>query len=300
MTPRPTVSVVLPFFNEERFIAEAIESVLAQTFGDWELFLVDDGSSDASSETARAYAARLPDRIHYLEHAGHTNHGRSATRNLAVGQSLGEFVTFIDADDRWTPTKLDHQLDLLRRTPRAGLAAGRMTYWFSWTGRTDDLQKDFVQPFDVPLDAVIEPPVMLTAYLRNEWSTLADILVRRSAIEHVGAYESAFRGMYDDQVFHAKLCLAYPIVTTSQSSYIYRQHDRSCVATASGHDRTDGRRRFLLWLGTYLDAHPTTNSELLAVIDQEVFPLRHPRLARLRDRFRSLRSRLAQRTKGAA
>ena len=92
---RPRVSVVLIFLDAERFLREAIESVLAQTFSAWELLLVDDGSTDGSSEIARCYAAEHPGAIRYLTHPGRENRGMSASRNLGIGAAAGEFVAFI-------------------------------------------------------------------------------------------------------------------------------------------------------------------------------------------------------------
>ena len=79
VTARPVVSAITIFYNGERFLGEAIESVLAQTYPSWELLLVDDGSTDGASEIARSYAARHPERIRYLEHSGHRNRGMSAS-----------------------------------------------------------------------------------------------------------------------------------------------------------------------------------------------------------------------------
>ena len=80
---RPQVSVIVGFFNDERFLPQAIESVLAQEFTDWELLLVDDGSTDGSTEFARSWVEQFPTKTRYLEHSGHQNRGISATRNLA-------------------------------------------------------------------------------------------------------------------------------------------------------------------------------------------------------------------------
>ena len=78
---QPLVSVIMIFLNEERFIGEAIDSVFAQTYPKWELILVDDGSSDRSSEIARSIAARHPGQVRYIDHPGHSNLGMSASRN---------------------------------------------------------------------------------------------------------------------------------------------------------------------------------------------------------------------------
>ena len=84
MNRAPKVSVVLIFLNEERFLAEAIDSIRSQTSSDWELLLVDDGSSDRSGEIARECAARAPGRVQCFTHPNGGNRGMSESRNLAI------------------------------------------------------------------------------------------------------------------------------------------------------------------------------------------------------------------------
>jgi glycosyltransferase involved in cell wall biosynthesis len=103
MQCRPAVSVIVCFLNEERFLAEAVESVLGQSFTDWELILVDDGSTDGSSAIARGLAATSPDRIACIDHADHRNLGLSASRNAGLSHARGRYVAFLDADDAWLP-----------------------------------------------------------------------------------------------------------------------------------------------------------------------------------------------------
>src|SRR5262249_6096994 len=103
VTEHPLVSVVTPFWNARSFIAEAIESVLAQEFQSWELLLVDDGATDGSTDIARDYAGRFPEKIRYLEHEGHANRGSSCARNLGIRDAKGAYIAFLDADDVWTP-----------------------------------------------------------------------------------------------------------------------------------------------------------------------------------------------------
>src|SRR4051812_27035882 len=112
--PAGLVSVITIFLDGERFLAEAVDSLLAQTYADWELLLVDDGSSDGSTAIARAYAAGRPERIRYLEHEGHANLGMSASRNLGLQHARGEYVAFLDADDVYRPEKLERQVALLQ------------------------------------------------------------------------------------------------------------------------------------------------------------------------------------------
>src|SRR5690606_29578368 len=105
-TRRPTISIVLCFLNEERFLEEAIQSVLAQDYTDWELILVDDGSEDYSTVMAKRYATHHDGRIKYIHHAGHGNQGLAASRNLGVEHARGAYIAFLDADDAWLPGKL--------------------------------------------------------------------------------------------------------------------------------------------------------------------------------------------------
>src|SRR5262245_11427251 len=94
----PLVSVVLNFLNAQQFIEEAIERVFSQTYENWKLLLVDDGSTDKSTAIARRYAAQHPQKVQYLEHEVHQNRGQSAARNLGICNSAGEYIAFLDAD----------------------------------------------------------------------------------------------------------------------------------------------------------------------------------------------------------
>src|SRR4051812_5156182 len=112
----PLVSVVLIFLNEERFLEEAVQSVREQTLTDWELILVDDGSTDRSTAIARDLAAQ-DERIRYVEHPRHANRGMAASRNVGVGNGSAPYVAFIDGDDVWAPFKLYEQVEILERMP---------------------------------------------------------------------------------------------------------------------------------------------------------------------------------------
>src|SRR5690348_1999757 len=109
MNNKPLVSVIMIFLNAEKFMEEAIESVLAQGYSNWELCLVDDGSCDSSTSLARHYARLYPEKVCYLEHDEHQNRGTGPSRNLGIQAASGEYVTFLDADDVWLPHKLEQQ-----------------------------------------------------------------------------------------------------------------------------------------------------------------------------------------------
>src|SRR5262245_30409625 len=117
----PKVSVVMIFFNAERFIGEAIDSILAQTYSSWELMLVDDGSADGSTEIAKSYARRYPAKIVYLEHEQHRNQGMSASRNLGIHYCTGKHIAFLDSDDVWLPHKLERQVAIIESQPETAM-----------------------------------------------------------------------------------------------------------------------------------------------------------------------------------
>lgn len=294
MSAKPAVSIVLIFFNEERFLGEAVASVRAQTFGDWELLLCDDGSTDASPQRAKAFAGDDP-RVRYLQHEGHANKGMSETRNLGIRNARGAFLSFLDADDLWLPTKLERQVSLLEAHPEAGFVTAPAQWWFGWTGEREDAQRDYVQRLHVKTDSVVDPPALITSYLKDEFASLCDVMIRREVMERLGGYESQFKGLYEDQAFHAKLCLREKAYVCSDAWYRYRQHPDSCCYKA---DEDDSRRvireRFLTWLESYLDEQGAQDPELRAVLKRELLPFRHPTLGRLRDHYRRWRNGVLQ------
>jgi glycosyltransferase involved in cell wall biosynthesis len=99
------VSIIVPIYNTELYLAETIESVLSQTYGNWELLLIDDGSTDSSAAICKAYQEKDV-RIHYYFKQ---NGGQASARNLGIKKSKGEWIAFLDADDLWLPKKLEEQ-----------------------------------------------------------------------------------------------------------------------------------------------------------------------------------------------
>src|ERR1044072_6756156 len=232
MNNKSLISIIIPFLNVEKFIEEAIESVLAQSYDEWELLLADDGSTDRSTEIAQRYARRYPDKARYLEHEGHMNRGMSATRNLGIREARGELIAFLDADDVWLPEKLKEQVAILDSHPEAAMVYGATQYWYSWTGSPADARRDFVPEPAVQPDTLIKPPIPVSALWRNHIVTAPGRLARREIMQEVGGYEESFRGLFEDQVFHSKVCLKAPVFVSSKCWYKYRKHPGSCCAIA--------------------------------------------------------------------
>ncbi len=246
----PVVSVVLNFLNEERFLEEAVRSVCAQTLADWELILVDDGSTDRSTQIARELAARDV-RIRYLDHQGHENQGASASRNLGVANTAAPYIAFIDGDDVWVPTKLAEQVDLLERMPDVAMVSGAFRYWYSWDPASTKSDETFLT--GGVADGRIDPPeAALTIFPLVGVDTFGgpgvDLLVRRSVFDAVGGFEERFRIMYDDASFLIKVFLRYPIYVSSRAWLLYRQHEHSSDAGMSESAYLRVRGVFLNWL----------------------------------------------------
>jgi glycosyltransferase involved in cell wall biosynthesis/SAM-dependent methyltransferase len=289
------VSVVVIFLDADRFLQEAIDSVFAQTDDNWELLLVDDGSTDRSGDIARRAEERRPGRVRYLEHPGHRNLGRSASRNLGIEHARGRFVAFLDADDVFLPRKLERQLALLRSRPDAGMVYGATILWYSWTGDPLDADRDFAPDLGVATGVPLNGPAYLSRMLRREIPSpcTCSMLLRRDVVREVGGFEPAFRGMYDDQAFVAKVCLATSLVASGESWDRYRRRPDSCysVAKVTGEDQA-ARRFFLEWLDTYLNVQGIGDEGVRSSLDRERNAARQTAAPRPPDRLRRIARRL--------
>jgi glycosyltransferase involved in cell wall biosynthesis len=278
VSPTPLVSVVAIFLNAERFLDEALRSVLAQTYPSWELLLVDDGSSDGSSAIARGYAEREPHRVRYLEHPGHRNQGMSASRNLGLHHARGEYLALLDADDVWLPQKLERQVAILETHPSVGLLFGAPLYWFGWTGRSEDRARDYVIDLKLPVDRVYEPPGLLLPFLQRAAPTPcpSDVLVRRATALSVGGFEAHFIGVnmvYEDQAFFSKLLLHSPAFASRETWDRYRQHPESCYAVSKATGaREVARHYFLKWFRQYLRNQGLASGPVWQTVQTELRP----------------------------
>ena len=282
MSTEPIVSVIIIFRNEERFLRDAIESVLAQSYTNWELLLVDDASTDKGTEIAKGYQKQLPEKVHYLTHPNFENRGMSASRNLAIGSAKGELISFIDGDDYWFPEKLKYQVTNLQEHPEVAMVCSPAQLWYSWTGKLEDQQKDIVQEYPIGTNKVVNAPEMFQLFLSNEFFSICDVLVRKEIVDAVGGYDDAFRDMYEDQVFHTKICLRHPIFISEEAWYRYRRHPGSCThQSLRSEDHGIKRSRFLEWLEGYLKETGFDTPELKRNLKDALWGYRHPMLSKL-------------------
>ncbi len=291
MNQLPLVSAIIIFFNEEQFLPEAIASVLAQTYDDWELLLVDDGSTDGSTAIAQDYTSRYADKIRYLEHEGHQNLGMSASRNLGIAHAKGKYIAHLDGDDAWVAHKLEEQVQILEAHPEAAMVYGPLHRWYTWNNNPEDAVREDLFGFGVDgihpyADSLVEPPKILTLFLQDEFFVPGGILIKKEVVDRVGCGEEDFRGMYEDTVVLVKICLNYPVYVSSQSWYKYRMHPQSCthVSWLKGEDNA-AEVLYLDWVENYLTQQGCQHKEIWQALRANQWRLRHPRLAFLRDKI---------------
>jgi glycosyltransferase involved in cell wall biosynthesis len=283
----PLVSVVVIFLNEQRFLQEAIDSVIGQSSPHWELLLVNDGSTDRSPEIARSSAALDPKRIRYLEHPGGSNRGKSTSRNLGLQAASGEFVTFLDGDDIFRPEKIACQATLLANSS-AAMVYGPTLYWTRWPGAPSKTRPDELSELGVLPDRLYQPPYLLTKFLRRPGIVpcICGLTVRRDVAREVGGFDEGIQDLYEDQVFLAKICAQFPVLVESGCWDQYRQHPNSTshLAIASGqYDPVvpnPSRLKFLLWLQSFLAEKGLTDLTLNRALRRAFFPFRFPRMHR--------------------
>jgi len=281
----PRIAVVMPFLNAERFIEESIRSVLAQTVRDWELLLVDNGSTDRSADIAGTYSARLPHKIRVLQHPGHANRGIAASRNLGVSQTLAPYVAFLDADDVYEPARLEQHLAQLERDPGIAAVISATRYWYCWEsgGGSAQFLPDRIIGSVAKPGRRYEPPALIVATLITRGAYMPPpcvVTVRSQAYRALGGIPEEFRGHYEDQVLFCKLLLEHPAWVSGQVLARYRQHagsitgGNSSLCAGPGSPAMAARERFLHWLDQYLRDTGHDLPDLVTWIESELAEVR--------------------------
>ena len=167
----PTVSIVMAAKNYARFLPMAVESVRAQTFADWELHIIDDGSTDDTREVVQRFLS--DSRIHYLQLDAL---GQSRAKNLGIARSRGAFVAFLDADDAWLPTKLEKQLALFQNG--TGVVFCRRS-----------LMDESGKTLPAKPQAAIPSGRVLTEMFKQNFVCFSSAMVRREVFSRVGRFD---------------------------------------------------------------------------------------------------------------
>ncbi|MBA3924297.1 MAG: glycosyltransferase family 2 protein [Nostocaceae cyanobacterium] len=202
----PKVSVIIPAYNAMTYLSATLESVIRQTFSDFEVLIINDGSTDQIEQ----WVAELSEeRVHLISQA---NQGVSAARNTGIAHAQGEYIAFIDADDLWEPTKLEKQVQSLEKNPTVGLV-------YTWTAFIDESAK----PTGVFIISHAEGNVWEQIVVRDMISTGSSPMVRRDCFAKVGVFDPQISGGEDRELW-SRIAACYPFAVIKEFLTLYRRH----------------------------------------------------------------------------
>ncbi|MBD2167457.1 glycosyltransferase [Calothrix membranacea FACHB-236] len=200
----PLISVIIPAFNSEKTIKKTIESVLQQTFTDFEVIIINDGSSDSTLEIVQKINdSRIT--VYSFDNAG-----ANVSRNRGLYYAKGEFVSFLDADDMWSLDKLESQLKLLQIHPESSVA-------YSWTNYIDDKSQFLRRGSYIVATGNVYPNILLVNFLENG----SNPLIRKQALNVIGGFDESL-GACQDWDIYLRLATNYQFVCVSSPQILYR------------------------------------------------------------------------------
>ena len=214
----PRVSAIIPTYNRKAFVLEAIGSVLKQTYGDYELIVVDDGSEDGTGETLQQYGEKL-------RYAYQANQGVSKARNHGIELAEGEFIAFLDSDDLWLPEKLKIQVAYMDEHPEAQICYTD-EIWIRRGVRVNPRKKH--AKYSGEIYAKCLPLCIISP---------SSALMRRELFEEVGTFDPSFP-VCEDYDLWLRVTARFPVFFISQKLIIKRGgHPGQLSQQGWGNDR---------------------------------------------------------------
>ena len=210
------VSVIIPCFNAERWLREAIDSALNQTYPSVEVIVIDDGSTDTSLEIIKSYGDKL------TWESG-PNKGGNHARNRGFAISKGDFIQFLDADDYLLPEKIDRQVSFLSQT-KADVVYGDWRHQYHLSNGDSYLE-------EIKISGV--QPDILESLLADWWVSPACLLMRRSAVENSGGWNENLKVGQDRDFFISLVMNGAKVVYQPGCYSIYRRYGNTTVSTSS-------------------------------------------------------------------
>ena len=224
------VDVIIPAYNAASFLAAALESVIAQTFTDWQIVLVDDGSTDHSAQIISQFKLRLTDKLQWITQA---NAGLPAARNVAIRASSSEFIALLDADDLWLPNRLEASLRSFESRPDVGLSYG-LNDQINIDG---EVTRTFERRERYP-----EGKVAGEIYRRTMDLPCPTVTFRRRSVEDVGFFDESLRATEDRDLW-LRIAQLYEVAVVPEVIAHYRV---SPMAMTTNPDRMfEAQRKFI-------------------------------------------------------
>ncbi|MBE9009337.1 glycosyltransferase family 2 protein [Pseudanabaenaceae cyanobacterium LEGE 13415] len=226
MTCNSLVSVIIPAYNAAAFIGQTLDSVLKQTYQEFEIIVVDDGSRDRTAEIVESYAKR-DRRIRLLKQE---NSGVAAARNLAIAESKGEYISPIDADDIWYPEKLEKQVRCIEASDET---VGLVYSWSVYLNEAGEMIGRYIAAQDF---TAAEGNVFNGLLYFNFLDNASTALFRRSCIDRVGGYNCNLRAQNaqgcEDWDIYIRIAEQYSIRVVPEYLIGYRQYVGSMATNA--------------------------------------------------------------------
>jgi glycosyltransferase involved in cell wall biosynthesis len=213
-----TVSVIIPYFNGERYIAEAIESVAEQTYRDIELIVVDDGSADHSTKALRSCLGKTG--IKYLRHD--RNKGIPSARNTGIRASSGEYIAFLDQDDTWMPLKVEKQVAVLEGECRRGVGLVFSDVYYNYGGeltRENHFRK--IMPADINM---LPREKTFASLFMRDFIPFITTVIPRAVFETVGLLDEKIVGGTDDYDLCLRIAGRYRVHYIDEPLAAWRIH----------------------------------------------------------------------------
>jgi glycosyltransferase involved in cell wall biosynthesis len=190
------VSIVIPAYNSSQYLSETIESIFSQTFSDYEVLIIDDGSTDNTAEIATRYSQK-DSRIKLLSQK---NQGAAIARNTGMLIAKGEYIAFLDADDQWLPNKLAVHLEHFNRCPNLGISFGRVEF-MSFDG----------QPTSKFSNSRLFKVIPEHLYCENLIVTPSNAVIRRAVLDSIGNFYLNLGGIEDAELFLRAACKGWKV-----------------------------------------------------------------------------------------
>lgn len=209
-TITPLISVIIPVYNGSKYIQQAIDSILNQTYSNYEIIIIDDGSTDDTREKLQSYRSKI--RYLYQE-----NQGSAAARNLGIELAKGELIAFLDSDDYWyTPEKLEKQVAYFNGNPSLGCIN---TGWRIVDGAGQHIKT--VQPWHKA------PKLDLETWLRKKCVRTSAMVFRKEWLEKVGGFDEELRQSHDVDLMLRLSLMGCETVWLKEETVCYRQHEEN-------------------------------------------------------------------------
>jgi len=240
MRNQSLVSVNLCCYNSEKYLHQTTDSVLGQTYPNWELVAINDGSTDGTGEILAAYAA-ADKRIRVYTQ---TNQGLAKSRNNAIKYSLGDSIAFIDHDDWWERSKLEKQMAALEQNPDAAIVYADCVYVGS-KGKSIQLGSKVGKTYS---------GMVFQWLLERDFIALSTAIVRKSVIDELGGFSEAYSILEDHELF-LRVAEKYPVILVDEPLMFYRVHGSNY---SKDYVRKYEEEQLLLssWLARFADGDP--------------------------------------------